>query len=205
MRTNRSKYSCAYIAVASVIITASLITAGAVISTSALAYGIYQTPATSYIHSGDKVILNQPISTPGGAKIFLQNGKVKKRSDVREATPYCYFHLRRSSELIDTEASLSSEQFTVARTNRQNEMVQSNQPWDQPRDQPQKVIALTIFNQDSSEKTLTTRIFLASDNQPEVIGLNCSVWAVPYERSHVTLEEIRKALGDVVTLNLAAQ
>ena len=186
-------------------ITTAVIMAWSVGSTSALAYGVYQTPATGYIHSGDKVILNQSISTPGGAKIFLQNGKVKKRSEVRESVPYCYFHLRRSSEVIDTEASLSSEQFMVIRTSRRNDMVQNTQPWEQPRDQPQAVVAMTIFDQDSSEKTLTTRIFLASNNQPEVIGLNCAVWAVPYERSHVTLEEIRKSLGKLVTLNLAEQ
>ncbi len=179
---------------------ASAALAAVLFSTTALAYRDFKTPATSYIHKGDKVILNHSISTPGGEKIFLQNGKVKRRSEVGQSRPYCYFHLRRDRAFIDTETSLSSEDFTVIDTTKYNELVFNDQPLSQPR----VILAMMDSTErGNSERTLTTRIYLTSVSQPQVIGLNCSVWAVPSERSHVSIDEIRKALGDLVTLELA--
>jgi hypothetical protein len=43
---------------------------------------------------------------------------------------------------------------------------------------------------------------LHSDTQPDVFRLTCGQWGYPYDGKHVSVDEMRRALGDVITLHL---
>lgn len=49
----------------------------------------------------------------------------------------------------------------------------------------------------------STHMILRSTHQPEVRELNCRRWDDPALRVHLTIREIRQALGEIFTLELA--
>lgn len=56
----------------------------------------------------------------------------------------------------------------------------------------------------ASLQTYATRMYLRSDKQPGVYRLSCGQWAFPATGQHVTLGEMRTALGGMFTLRLAS-
>jgi len=179
--------------------TALAVICAAFLTTSAWGYGPYGWPATKYIKAGDLVTLNQSISAAYGAKIYVQDGTAVQRSEVRWAQPFCYFHLYRDPSVVETEANLAAGSFEIERTTNHFDHTSLDRPF---------AIFAGIggfFSQEASEQTLITRFKLNSASQPEVIELNCGIWAVPHERNHLSLDEIRGALGAVVSLELAKE
>jgi hypothetical protein len=55
----------------------------------------------------------------------------------------------------------------------------------------------------ASLQTYSTRMTLRSARQPEVFRLSCGQAALPHEGQHVSINEMRKALGGIFTLDLA--
>jgi hypothetical protein len=55
----------------------------------------------------------------------------------------------------------------------------------------------------ASLQTWSTRMTLRSARQPEVFRLSCGQTALPHEGQHVSINEMRKALGNVLTLDVA--
>ena len=162
------------------------------------AYGPHHVPASRYIHAGDSVSLNQPIAVNGGAKIYVQNGIVLPSRELNWAHPYCYFHLYRDPAVVTTPADLIADDFEIISRITRYDFVSL--------DQPGPIFATfgVSRNESASEMTIVTKLKLRSAKQPEVIALNCGIWAVPNERSHLSLQEIKGALGEIVTLNLKA-
>lgn len=168
----------------------------------AVAYGPHHTPASAYIGQGDRVVLNQELSVPAGSKVYLQNGEVMRRAGVKQSKPYCYFHLYRAQALLDTPATVSVGSFSIGSTQNRLEYVQRGAELLRVAG---SIVTAGFVTQDASEQTMVTRITLHSETQPEVMHLNCAIWAVPNERNHPSLEEIRQALGELVTLQLSGE
>jgi hypothetical protein len=55
----------------------------------------------------------------------------------------------------------------------------------------------------ASLQTYSTRMMLRSTRQPGVFRLSCGQTALPHEGQHVSINEMRKALGGIFTLELA--
>ncbi len=176
----------------------ALVTAVATITipAAALAFSPYGKSASSAFNSGDTVVLNQPVEIGAGSRIYIQGGKAKPRRDVHESEPYCYFSLYRSSAVVGTPVSIDPDDFNVSGTSDYFELVQLNA-------EPYQIAQSGFSSRGASEKTLITRIKISSASQPQVVGLHCGIWAVANERDHVSLEEVKNTLGDLVTLNLA--
>ena len=174
------------------------LTLGLVFMSNVWAYGPFKTPATKYIKIGDRIVLNQDISARRGSKIFIQFGEVVPRKEIEHAKPFCYFHLYRDPSIIDTEASLIADKFEIKKTVNHYEFAL----W---KDEPLQLALKGFITQDASQRTMITRFKLQSVQQPEVIELNCGIWAVPNERNHLSIEEIRSALGSVVTFELQGE
>ncbi|MBX2868761.1 MAG: hypothetical protein KTR18_08800 [Acidiferrobacterales bacterium] len=168
-----------------------------VFATHASAYGPFKKPGSSYFSAGDTVVLNQEVRIGAGSRVYIQGGEAKPRKDVHEARPYCYISLYRSSAVIETPVTVAADKFTVSKTSNYYELVQSSAD-------PFQVASRSFFQEDS-EKTLITRIRISSTTQPEVVGLHCGIWAVAGERNHVSLAEIKSALGDLISLELAKE
>ena len=164
------------------------------------AYGPYHTPASVFISDGDQVVVNQNVSVPSGSKVYFQNGETMRRAGVKQSKPYCYFHLYRAQALLDSPATVSADTFDIDSAYNRLEYVQLDSA---PLQVAERLVTAGFITQDASEQTMVTRIKLRSATQPEVMHLNCAVWAVPNERNHPSLEEVRLALGNLVTLQLS--
>ncbi|MGB5706105.1 MAG: hypothetical protein WBM41_04690 [Arenicellales bacterium] len=171
----------------------------------AWSYGPFKTPATAYIKSGDRVVLNQEISARTGSKIYIQFGQTMPSAEVEQAKPYCYFHLYRNPSVIDTEASLIAGEFEIVKT---INFYDFGSLHGAPLQLASKALRPALrgwITQDASERIIITRLKLKSADQPEVIELSCGIWAVLNERNHLSIDEIHSALGDVVTLELGLE
>ena len=161
-------------------------------------YGPHTIPATKYVRPGDHVILNQDIVVGGGSRIYIQHGKTADNKSLQHREPYCYFHVYRDSSLVATPLSVAADRFQINKTGRGVEYSMDATPG-------YLMAGFGFFNQDASAQNLMIRFALSSESQPEVRWLKCGVFAVLNERNFLTIEEIREVLGDLVTLEPAAQ
>ena len=162
-------------------------------SGSAFGYGVIGNLATRHIDAGDTIQLHQSITAPGGEKVYIQNGKVKNYTSVNQNKPFCYFHVYRSRSVIDNEFSLNQDSFRVTAVNRRHKTAAFTEV-------PVKLAAGASFNRGASQRIILTKIQLKSDHQPDVSSLNCGIWAVPTERNHLSIKEVKSAFGKVISV-----
>lgn len=145
---------------------------------------------------GTQLILNQPVEIqPGEASLRLQFGRVVPRNGVQEQEPHCIFEI---DTLRTTIQRIEPDVFTVTRVERGVWM--SNTP-------AFGVQQVSLF--DRNGPTLIyyqTEFRLHSERQPGVRSLLCqslkSAASIDPNMRHLTLEEIRQALGSIFTLRL---
>ena len=159
------------------------------------AYNNTRLLATKHIHAGSTLILHHELTAPGGEKVFIQNGKAKNFSDVYQRKPYCYFRVIRAKSQIDDWFSLQQDQFTVKAIYSRKKYASSSifpGRW--------QLASNGIFDAGQSAQLILTEIQLESANQPTVASLNCGIWAVPSERRHLSISEVQKVFGDLISL-----
>lgn len=164
---------------------------------------------------GSRVILNRQLTIPPDrAGVFLQDGQVVApgyTGQLRSYYPHCKFEVRRP---MPTAQTINPDEFVVTRVSRQwASAVDSGmlQYAAVNRDMLRPVAAkdgrrrVADSDQDSGPniRAFVTTMELGSDRQPHVARLVCAQWGYPHEDRHVTIKEIRRALGDLATLRLA--
>jgi hypothetical protein len=142
---------------------------------------------------GSIISLNQDVEVSEGARIHIQNGKVKSLSKVKQLEPYCYFYTNRSKQYLSSPFKVKTAEFTVDDVVRRREFVLSK---------PLQLASSGFFNNDGSEITLATKFIIHASDQPDLTSLVCGVWADPRERGFVSLNEIQQTLGDIATFTL---
>lgn len=139
------------------------------------------------------MVLNQSISTPAGARIYMQNGEVISRSKVKQARPFCYLFINRPGSELETAFSVVTDRFKITSSNKRINYSGYRPP----------KIQLATFGgfplNDKSEQVLLSCFNLKSELQPAVLSLNCGIWAVPSERRHLSFAEVGKALGGIIS------
>jgi hypothetical protein len=139
-----------------------------------------------------KFVLNTDVTFPAYQKdMFFQNGKVSDFAGVNKWLPYCALSVHAKTKvpqivkadtfLVQKVAqkflfTLAKADFQVAQLDRSG-----NDEW----------------------RVLATVMELSSARQPGVVRMTCAAWGLPQDMSNVTLNSIRKALGDAVTLEVA--
>jgi hypothetical protein len=150
------------------------------------------------VPEGTVVVLNQQIQTdPGSARAYIQFGKPVAERDVRDYYPVCYFYLNTVEP--GQPQTIAPGEFPVARSS-----------WDTRQDfgQGPANFAVASLRLDLVQIELNefyrTKFELAASSRPEMSELICMVHYGPgtVMRYFLKLEEIRKTLGDVVTLRL---
>ena len=140
---------------------------------------------------GASVKLNQSLTiAPEQVGAYLQNGRIVSANEVQVYQPHCKLELRtRAAE----SQQVQPDQFVVTRVSRAvyYHSVQAPSP---------RAVARKVSDGPSFE-VYTTQIDLGSERQPAVSRLLCAHWEVPppYGR-HITVGEIQRALGDLMTL-----
>ena len=120
------------------------------------------------------------------ASEYIQDGEIGPRNKVSEYYPHCIFELR---TVADTARTIQPEAFSVTGIRRERFMVGLR-----------KLMVASDGGGDYNLVMSTTVISLHSDRQPDVFRLSCQQLDEPYLARHVTVEEMRRAVGDLFTL-----
>lgn len=146
--------------------------------------------------AGLTVELLRPLAIPPGeASVRLQYGRTVARNGVQEVDPYCIFEIDTVSDAVQMVAPA---RFRVTRIGRRMETFSGMPalPW--------RAIAAGLGRDDGpSHIYFVTEFRLQADGRPAVRALTCqhnvANVAVPH---HLTLAEMRHALGDYFSLEL---
>jgi len=170
--------------------------------------GLYTIPV------GTVLVLNQPLVIPAGkARAGIQNGKPTLSSGIDKWSPYCEFLV---NTISTEEARLPAGNYRVTRIQRDQIPTGGLDPAGRSM--------LALAGTDASQTTMAgigiaqgggaadqtwlyrTTIRLESDVYPDVRQLECgNTFGTGFEARHLTLEEFRQAVGDVITLRFPGQ
>ncbi len=152
---------------------------------------------------GSHVVLKQALAiAPEQVGVYIQNGKVLPWSEINAYYAHCKFELR---ERKDTEQRVEPGEFIVTRV--VQDVVHSVR-WG--RWQTAGVsLGVRVGDTDGGPSLFAyaTYLYLGSERQPQVFRLGCGHWAYPGSRyaEHLSVAQMRKALGDLITLELPAK
>jgi len=146
------------------------------------------------LEPGSRVVVTQPLTASSGARVSFQGGALVRRGDIVQWRPYCQFRVRRPAGRMSEPLTIKPDSFTVQRTYR------TEDSWALRPVQYASSVLDEDFRRSPSQRTMATYIELHSDSQPDVMYLRCARWADPYNYNHVSISDIREALGDRVRL-----
>jgi len=144
------------------------------------------------IQSGSKLILNQSIFiAPNLGRTYFQNGKVTSESDINIYYPHCSITV---NTILDHERRISPTTFEIYKVVDDEEYAQGYMFY-----------ASTKLMHGSDGPLITGLVsyyYLRSPSEPDVRTLECIQWNSLYENKHLSINEVRKSLGDIFTLKL---
>lgn len=152
---------------------------------------------------GTRLILNQVLEIPpGSATVRLQYGRVVPRNGVQEHDPHCIFEIETVRQIAQC---IEPDVFQVTRVQR-SVWMSSLTPM-----APLLTLHVGLGGQGSGPTLIyyQTEFRLRSERQPVVRALTCqsnqnAAGIFPNMR-HLTVPEIRQALGTLLSLELPAQ
>lgn len=165
--------------------------------------GRYEGDETSpyyLVPAGSRLTLNQEVTIPPDqVGVFLQNGQTLPFAQVSKYYPHCKFEVRTIQAVA---RPVRPDSFTITRTLQEFSHTVGLEP---VRVAARFSLGMTIgdLGNDAPLQTFATRLYLQSATQPDVYRLSCGQWGYQPRDRHVTIAEIRRALGPVFTLDLA--
>jgi len=154
---------------------------------------------------GATLILHQPLTIPADkVAVYLQNGKVLRYAEVEVLKPHCKFELYK---IADKERVVHPDRFRIIKVS--NNQAGFFRPTGTRLAETRIGVGIHLRmgaggTDDGSPSMVTymTEIRLQSANQPDVFKLSCGRLDDP-GAEFLSIEEMRKALGDVFTLKTA--
>lgn len=144
--------------------------------------------------AGSRLILNQSISIPAhSATVVLQGGRVVSSKDIKRYHPHCRLEVQK---LGDAPQVLQPDEFVIRRSRQETRTA-----WLGDRLQVARRVS-SDSNGGPSFFIFQTIFELQSASQPQVRWMTCEQWGDPALGQHLTLREIRRALGDIMRLEL---
>lgn len=144
-----------------------------------------------------KLVLHRSVEVaPGQRSAYLQQGKLLPWYHVNQYAPYCALALQAGR---DVAQSVGPDEFVIRNVSQRFLFTVA---------QRQARLARAAMDREGNGMTyevVATVMDLYSGRQPEVRALTCAHWALPQGRSYLTVQDIRRALGDYFTLELAAR
>ncbi len=143
---------------------------------------------------GSILQLNKPIELPQNAlNVNIQYGKIlSSYSELDAYYPNCDFELR---DKFSSPTTIEPDRFKIIRVIQNTEDVMLA---------PVRVAGLVSFAGSGSPPHVVyeTIMYLHSAKQPNVYRMTCKHWEDPADAEHLSIVKIRKALGEVFTLEL---
>ncbi len=155
------------------------------------------------VPAGSRLVLNRAITVPeNDVGVYIQNGEVARSFwGVKSHYPHCALDLRRR---LDTAQTVQPDEFTITRVT-QETVYSVHADFTRLARLPFVHVADTDQGDGASYEIYATIMTLRSERQPDVLRLTCAQWQYPPLQRHVTINEMRKTLGDLFTLRLAGK
>lgn len=159
------------------------------------------------VPGGATLVLHQPLQVEAWQdQVYFQDGKTMSWRGVNIYIPYCTLKMRSKKE---TAQSIRPDTFVVTESYTELFFMQVRAPV--PRDGIRFAAAgwepTTQIGFESREamdyKVVAAVMELSSAGQPEVVSMLCTDWGLPQETAHITIKKMRRALGAMMTLQLA--
>jgi hypothetical protein len=153
------------------------------------------------VPAGSTLTLTRSLTIPAEqVAVFLQGGEVVASGGINQYYPHCKFELQRR---LDKAQTVQPDSFEITKVVQE---IGHSVALDGLQLAGVSVgIGINIGSRGdgASLQTWSTRMTLRSTRQPGVFRLSCGQTALPHEGQHVSINEMRKALGGVFTLELA--
>ena len=155
------------------------------------------------VPAGSTLTLTRSLTIPAEqVAVFLQGGEVVASGGINQYYPHCKFELHRR---LDTAQPVQADSFEIVKVTQE---IGHSVALDVLRLAEVSIgIGINIGSMGDGDgaslQTYSTRMTLRSARQPGVFRLSCGQAALPHEGQHVSINEMRKALGSIFTLDLA--
>ncbi len=151
---------------------------------------------------GSSLILNQAISIPGGqVAIYLQAGEILPYGKVDKYRPNCKFEIYTISE---KPRSVQADSFQIIKVEDdiESSSIQNNTQlasFDNILARNSHAFSMLDHSEVFNYATL---MYLRSDKQKDVYRLTCQHWESILDDKHLSISQMRHAMGAVFTLNI---
>jgi len=141
--------------------------------------------------SGSRLVLKQELTIPAhSVSILLQGGHEVSNRDLERYQPHCRLEIQDMREIAQV---VTADEFVVRRAFRDTKS--------SARTGLMKT-ALRYAAEGPTYFVFRTVLDLHSERQPQVRSLTCQQWGNPGTGRHLSIREIRQALGEIFTLYL---
>ncbi len=146
--------------------------------------------------AGSALILHGDLPVAEGtARAYVQFGRAATPGEIDEFYPYCYFLQRAVARAGGSPLTIARDEFVTGQVTRRFAGIGAMH----------RFAALGFNTGDrggNSNRTFNTEVRLHSEAQPQVYKLICAFWGDPALERHLSVAQIRAALGDIATLRL---
>jgi hypothetical protein len=156
------------------------------------------------VPTGSRLVVNRELTVPAeDVAVYLQGGQVLPQKQLNLYHPQCKLEMRR--RLSTTQTIRPGEFFVTKVTQEFTQHMVLLAPI-QVADGSLVRRASGGIDGGIGPNTFITNLILASDTQPEVMRMTCGYWGyLNRSDTHLSISQIRGALGEVVTLKIAGQ
>lgn len=155
------------------------------------------------VPAGSRLVLHRELPVAARrADIYLQGGRVVEYAQVNPYHPYCAFELR----TLRAEArTVAVDEFVITRATQEIVFSVRAADRDPGRAPPGRLVGSVggTDTEGESFRVFATRLELRSERQPDVLRLTCGHWVYPPYETHLSIRQIREALGAGFALKLA--
>ncbi len=146
---------------------------------------------------GSLVVLNQDVTIAGDqVAVYVQNGQLMSDTEVNKYYPNCKFEVYKISEQPRTVLADTFEIIKVVDDIESSSLQKSTELAALDK-------ALTFGMLDRSYVfNYATLMYLNSEKQKDVYRLTCQHWEDVMDGRHLTIRQMRVAMGDVFTLEI---
>jgi hypothetical protein len=146
---------------------------------------------------GSKLVLHQTVTVPASrASLYIQGGRIAPYSDINQYHPHCKFEL---NTIKDVPQIVEPDRFEVYKVVHGVDYAGGGFA----------VVGNLGFSfagrsntNGPSPEPYATILYLRSVKNPDARVMTCQHWEDPTDARHLTIDEIRKALGNIFTLVL---
>jgi hypothetical protein len=155
------------------------------------------------VPTGSTLTLTRTVTIPADkVAVYLQGGEVVPAGRINQYYPHCKFELIHRR---DTGQTVQPDDFEIIKVVQETGDSVALDGLQTAQLSVGIGINVGMDSDGSSPQAYRTRLMLRSIRQPQVFLMSCGQEALPHEGQHVSINEMRKALGNVFTLELAGR